>query len=365
MTGERILAAGGVLWRPVSTGIEVCLVHRPRYDDWSLPKGKLHDGELPLAGAVREVTEETGVRPVVGRRLPTQRYQLGLDRKYVDYWAMTPADGTFVATDEVDSLRWVTPSVAATTLTYDRDRHLVARFAGQPVPTATVLLVRHAKAGNRSRWKGEDAQRPLDAGGRAQAEGLRQALRWFGPTAVRSADLVRCEQTVAGLAEDLGLPVGSEPALSEQAYGKDPADTLDRIQATAAAGGVTVLCSQGGVIPGLLGTLAERDGVALGRRAGTKIPARKASTWGLSFVDSRLVAADYYPDLALAAPVPPEWTPPGRRRPRAAWPRPAGRRSSGRARSRAARPPWHRVAAARRAGTYRAAAGGRGSRTRR
>ena len=71
--------------------------------------------------------------------------------------------------------------------------------------------------------------------------------------------------------------------------------------AAAAAGGVTVLCSQGGVIPDVVGTLAERDGVALGRRAGSKIPARKASIWALSFVDTRVVAADYYPDLALAA----------------------------------------------------------------
>jgi 8-oxo-(d)GTP phosphatase len=300
VTGERILAAGGVLWRPVGTGIEVCLVHRPRYDDWSLPKGKLHAGELPLAGAVREVVEETGAYPVVGRRLPTQHYELGPDRKYVDYWAMTPADGTFVATDEVDSLRWVTPPVAAATLTYDRDRELVATFAGQPVPTAMVLLVRHAKAGSRSRWKGEDAQRPLDTSGRAQAEGLRHALRWFGPTAIRSVELARCVQTVAPLAEDLGLPVGPEPALSEEAYGKDPVAALDRVQAAAAAGGVTVLCSQGGAIPDLVGTLAGRDRVALGRRSGSKIPSRKASTWALSFVDTRMVAADYHPALALA-----------------------------------------------------------------
>ena len=303
--GERILAAGGVLWRPVATGIELCLVHRPRYDDWSLPKGKLESGELPLAAAVREVTEETGVRPVVGRRLGTQHYELGPDRKYVDYWAMTPADGSFVATDEVDSLLWVPPAVAATTLTYDRDRSLVADFAAELVPTATVLLVRHAKAGSRSRWKGEDALRPLDASGRTQAQGLRSALRWFGPTAIRSAELVRCVQTVAPLAEDLGLQVGAEPALSEEAYEKDPTAALDRVLATAAVGGVTVLASQGGVIPGLIGTLAARDGVGVGRRAGTKIPARKASTWALSFVDSRLVAADYYADLARAARVTP------------------------------------------------------------
>jgi 8-oxo-dGTP pyrophosphatase MutT (NUDIX family)/phosphohistidine phosphatase SixA len=298
--GERILAAGGVLWRPVATGIEICLVHRPRYDDWSLPKGKLNSGELPLAAAVREVIEETGVHPVVGRRLATQHYQLGPDRKHVDYWAMTPADGSFVATDEVDSLRWVAPAAAATALTYDRDRELVAAFAAEPVPTATVLLVRHAKAGSRSRWKGEDGQRPLDSSGRAQAEGLRHALRWFGPTAIRSAEPVRCVQTVAPLAEDLGLRVGVEPALSEEAYEKDPVAAQERVAAAAAVGGVTVLVSQGGVIPGLIGTLAERDRVTLGRRAGTKIPARKASTWALSFVDSRLVAADYHPDLARA-----------------------------------------------------------------
>jgi 8-oxo-dGTP pyrophosphatase MutT (NUDIX family)/phosphohistidine phosphatase SixA len=299
-TGERILAAGGVLWRPVATGIEVCLVHRPRYDDWSLPKGKLNSGELPLAAAVREVTEETGVHPVVGRRLPTQQYELGLDRKYVDYWAMTPADGSFVATDEVDSLRWVATADAATALTYDRDRVLVAAFAAEPVPTATVLLVRHAKAGSRARWKGEDGRRPLDSSGRAQAEGLRHALRWFGPTAIRSAEPVRCVQTVAPLAEDLGLQVGLEPALSEEAYEKDPVAAQERVAAAAAVGGVTVLVSQGGVIPGLIGTLAGRDGVTLGRRAGTKIPARKGSAWALSFVDSRLLAADYHPDLARA-----------------------------------------------------------------
>jgi 8-oxo-dGTP diphosphatase len=298
--GERILAGGGVLWRPVATGLELCLVHRPRYDDWSLPKGKLHSGEHPLRAAVREVTEETGVHPVVGRRLATQEYRLGPDRKYVDYWSMTPADGEFVASDEVDSLRWVSPADAAGLLSYDRDRAFVAAFVAQPVPTALVLLVRHAKAGSRSSWKGEDVVRPLDGRGRQQAEGLRHALRWFGPVAVRSAEPLRCVQTVAPLAADLGLPVGVEPALSEEAYEKDPAAGLDRVLAAAAAGVVTVLVSQGEVIPDLVGTLGERHGVKLGRRAGRKIPSRKSSVWALSFVDTRLVAADYYGDLAAA-----------------------------------------------------------------
>jgi 8-oxo-dGTP diphosphatase len=298
VSGDRIRAGGGLLWRPAGTGPEFCLVHRPRYDDWSLPKGKLEAGEHPLRAAVREVWEETGVHAVVGRRLPPQEYRLGPDRKTVDYWAMTPADGAFQASDEVDSLCWLPAAEAARRLTYPRDRGFLENFAAAPVPTAVVLLVRHAKAGSRSKWKGEDAERPLDATGRAQADGLRETLRWFGPGAVRAAEPVRCVQTVAPLAADLGLPVEPEPALSEETYEKDPAAGLDRVLAAAAAGGVTVLCSQGGVIPDLVGALAARDGVRPGRRSGPKIPSRKSSVWTLSFVDTHLTAADYYPTLA-------------------------------------------------------------------
>ena len=300
MSGERILAGGGVLWRPGPAGREFCLVHRPKYDDWTLPKGKLEPGEHPLRAAVREVWEETGVHAVVGRRLPTQEYALGEDRKIVDYWSMTPADGTFTASSEVDSLHWDAAAGAAERLSYERDREFLAAVAAEPVATAVVVLVRHAKAGSRSKWHGADALRPLDATGRRQADGLRETLRWFGPTAVRSADPLRCRDTVAPLAADLGLPVEVEAALSEETYGEDPAGGLDRVQAAAAAGGVTVLCSQGGVIPDLLASLSALHGVRLGRRSGSKIPARKSSAWTLSFVDGRLQAADYYPDLGTA-----------------------------------------------------------------
>jgi len=301
VSGVRILAAGGLLWRPGPAGEpEVCLVHRPRYDDWSLPKGKLDGDEDPLAAAVREVREETGVRAVVGRRLETQEYALGEDRKVVEYWSMTPAGGTFDATHEVDSLLWLAVPAATRRLSYAQDREFVRSFGALPVPTATVLLVRHAKAGSRAKWHGEDAQRPLDATGRRQAEGLRHPLRWFGPTSVHAAELLRCTETVAPLAADLGLPVEPEPTLSEETYEKDPEAGLQRVLAAAAAGGVTLLCSQGGVIPDLVDQLTARDGVRPGRRAGSKIPARKSSTWALTFAGSTLVAADYYPDLAAA-----------------------------------------------------------------
>lgn len=299
-TGARIRAAGGLLWRSGPGGVEVAMVHRPRYDDWSMPKGKLDGDEHPLHAAVREVGEETGLRAVVGRRLPTQEYTLGPDRKTVDYWAMTPDGGDFTATEEVDSVRWVPPAEAAERLTYARDRDLMRAFAATPPATTTVLLVRHAKAGSRSSWSGEDVLRPLDGTGRAQAAGLRRALPWFGPRRVLSADPLRCVQTVEGLAADLGVPVEPEPALTEEAYEKDPQHGLERLLAIARGDEPSVVvCSQGGVIPDLVGMLAAEHRVRLAR---PKLPARKSSVWALSFLDSALVAADYYHDLATAAP---------------------------------------------------------------
>jgi len=300
-TGVRIRAAGGLLWRAGAGGVEVAVIHRPRYDDWSMPKGKLDGAEHPLHAAVREVGEETGVRPVVGPRLPTQEYRLGPDRKTVDYWAMAaPQAGQFTPSAEVDEVRWLPQAEAAGLLTFPRDRELLRAFAATPPPTATVLLVRHAKAGSRSSWTGEDLTRPLDHTGRRQAAGLRRALPWFGPRRVLSAEPLRCRQTVEGLAADLGVPVEPEPALNEDAYEKDPQRGVDRVLAVVAGDQrVVVVCSQGGVIPDMVGRLADEHRVRL---ANPKLPARKASVWALSFLDSALVAADYYHDLAGAAP---------------------------------------------------------------
>lgn len=309
-TGLEIRAAGGVLWRRTPAGPEIAIVHRPRYDDWSMPKGKLDGGgaEHPLHAAVREVAEETGVRPLVGRRLPTQEYTLGPDRKTVDYWEMSaPAGAEFVANDEVDTLRWVRPAEAATWLSYDRDRDLLRAFLAVPPPTGMLLLVRHARAGRRSAWSGDDALRPLDRVGVRQAEALRVALRWFGPERVFAATPLRCRDTVAALAADLGVPVQPEPGLTEEAFAADRHGGLRRFAELAALGGRIVVCSQGKVVPHLLAHLGERDGVRVRRRNG-KVPSRKGSVWALSFVDDRLTAADYYPELA---PGPDAKEPPG------------------------------------------------------
>ncbi len=122
MAGDRIDAAGGVV---VRDGL-VLLVHRPRYDDWSFPKGKLDPGESFEEAALREVEEETGVRASLGRELPATRYEVRGRPKLVRYWCMTPeAETDFVPNDETDELRWATPDEARDLLSYAHDRELL------------------------------------------------------------------------------------------------------------------------------------------------------------------------------------------------------------------------------------------------
>ncbi|CAM5636736.1 DNA mismatch repair protein MutT [Streptomyces spiroverticillatus] len=127
MSTRVILAAGCVLWRrgPYDGEVEVCLVHRPRYGDWSFPKGKLKRGEDALAGALREVLEETGFHCRPGDRLPTMRYLVGGRPKEVSYWAAEATSGSFTPNSEVDRILWLSPGAASTRLTQRRDRPLL------------------------------------------------------------------------------------------------------------------------------------------------------------------------------------------------------------------------------------------------
>ncbi len=124
-----VLAAGCVLWRPAEDGtVELCLVHRPKYDDWSFPKGKAKRGEDLLAAAVREVREETGHVCLPGARLGTVRYRAGAREKEVTYWSARVASGAFTPNREVDAVRWLRPEEARRLLTHPQDGPVVSWF---------------------------------------------------------------------------------------------------------------------------------------------------------------------------------------------------------------------------------------------
>src|SRR5689334_16105336 len=126
--GPVIAAAGGVVWRPAEGdgGIQVAVVHRPRHDDWSLPKGHVDAGEHALQTACREVVEETGLEVVAGRRGLTTRYVVEGAPKRVDYWVMRCVGELAAPDDEVDEVRWLSPADAAALCSYAHDRQVIA-----------------------------------------------------------------------------------------------------------------------------------------------------------------------------------------------------------------------------------------------
>ncbi len=126
-------AAGGVISRQSKRGhFEVLLIHRPRRQDWTFPKGKLEAGETHEACALREVEEETALRCALGRELATTSHRDGKGRlKIVRYWMMDPGDGVAEPCNEVDAVRWISLEGAGQLLTYPRDRELLAAFSGQ------------------------------------------------------------------------------------------------------------------------------------------------------------------------------------------------------------------------------------------
>ncbi|HEY2043164.1 MAG TPA: NUDIX domain-containing protein [Jatrophihabitans sp.] len=279
-------AAGAVVWRPVDKSVEVALVHRPRYDDWTLPKGKLRDRESPLRAAIREVREESGAEVFVRRRLTSVEYLVSGAPKRVSYWSMLYRAGEHETSSEVDEIRWLTIAEATRTLSYSADRAVLADFASLPLDAPLVLLMRHAKAGRRSEYRGEDRERPLDKIGRRVARESVGTLAAFGPQRVLAADLVRCQQTVQPLADRLGLTVEQAPEFSDETYLRDPKAASTALLAQAERHQVTVICSQGKAIPGLLADLDVPR---------SDHPSRKGSVWALSVHRGSVIAGDYYP----------------------------------------------------------------------
>jgi 8-oxo-(d)GTP phosphatase len=233
MARERLTtAAGGVVWRPraaPSSGsggrsrVEVLVVHRPGYDDWTFPKGKPDAGEDLTATAVREIGEETGLRVRLGHPLPDTTYRVSAGPKRVSYWVARTvgAQSTFEPNKEVDEVRWLKPRDARHLLTYQHDLDVLEAFRDLRDQgahrTRTLVVLRHAKAEVREDWPGDDEDRPLAARGKARADELPAILGAYGVRRVVSSPALRCTQTVEPYAQTMSTFLEIDDRLSEQA----------------------------------------------------------------------------------------------------------------------------------------------------
>jgi 8-oxo-dGTP diphosphatase len=301
-----IRAAGALLWRPGEQGPEMAVIHRPRYDDWSFPKGKSLPGEHVLITAVREVAEETGVEIALGRRLSTAHYDVSDGKpKQVDYWAARPAraDGaaaTFVPNDEVDQLTWLPLTAAGDRLTYPHDLEVLSEFAAAPAVTSALIMLRHASARNKKAWQKaghpDDSTRPLTPLGQAQAKLLGQILSCFGPARVISSPTERCLATVEPYAALTGGVVEPASALAPPPDDQDlteagPAEAAavrDLVTSLITTGEPAVISGHRENLPAMLRWACE----SLGAPVPAGPPLRKGAFWVLHVAEHRLISAE-------------------------------------------------------------------------
>lgn len=286
MTGLPVeRAAGGVVWRERADGVEVLQVHRPKYGDWTFPKGKVENDESLLECAHREVWEEAGVSPAVGRYLGRISYTKGSSQpKVVDYWAMRAGEVAFVPSTEVDRIRWIDEADLAALVAYQTERKLVAGLSTDwRGPADRILLTRHAKAGKRGGWGRDDSARPLSERGTAQAEAIVRQLRCFDIDAILTSPAARCVETVAPLARARGLGPQISEDLWEEAGRAQVEGLLE-----GPASGTRLLCSHRANVRKVLRKLLGDP---------TALPFQKGSTWVFDFEEGHLATANY-----LAAP---------------------------------------------------------------
>lgn len=290
MNHPALRAAGAVLYRRAvndpRSPASIAVIHRPRYDDWSLPKGKLRDDEATTVAAVRELGEETGRRCALQARLGSVTYRTAIGPKLVDYFAARDLGPGPQPDDEADEVRWLSFKAARALVSYGADRDVLDRFAAIGPITATVALVRHARAGKRENWDGPDELRPLTARGQRQAIALAALLKPYAPRRIVSATPLRCRQTVQPLAASLDTEIDVQSWASDDHYADDASASLRHLRDLAEQEGASVVSSQGGAIPGLLKGLSGRS---------ADYGTAKGAFWLLSFRGRELAALDRYP----------------------------------------------------------------------
>jgi 8-oxo-dGTP diphosphatase len=249
-----IQAAGAVLWRKSDKSkLEIAIIHRPRYDDWSLPKGKVETGESHISAGYREIQEETGYESTFGPEIGTVVYKLEGAPKEVRYWAAAATVKTGTPNpQEVDEVLWLEPEKAKEKLTNKDDRAIVNFFLEFGADTFPIILLRHAKALKRTDWDGDDGDRPLEHRGQLQAKRLLPIYLPYGISEVHTSDALRCIETIDLMARLIEKTPIFSADLSEYGYAKDKEAPLDYVQDLMDRGAPAIVCSHNPIIPKLV-----------------------------------------------------------------------------------------------------------------
>ena len=262
---REVVSAGAVVLGPGGT---VLLVHRPKYDDWSFPKGKVDRGEHPTAAAVREVKEETGLRVRLGVPLADQCYGIKVGTKRVHYWLGRAVDDADVSdyqpNAEIDEVAWFPVDKARRRLTYEFDVDTLAEALGQHRKTRTLVVLRHSDARSRKRWPHDDRHRPLLATGKRQAGRLSPVLAAYDVRQLVSSTSTRCVQTLEPYAAAGGYKLRTERRLSEEDASRGGVRRVmsgltEWLEERPATAGGVVVCTHRPVLPWVFDAVGLED----------------------------------------------------------------------------------------------------------
>ncbi len=258
-----ILAAGALVWRKSKEKkIEIAVIHRPKYNDWTIPKGKVELSESSIACAYREVIEETSIETEFGMYLGEVKYQSLDGPKQVSFWsAQVVKENTFTPNSEVDEIKWVEAAKAAKFLSLESDKEILSKFNKLKYESKPLVLLRHAKALSRDEWQGDDDDRPLDSLGQMQAKRLLSIYQAFNLEQIHTSDAIRCYDTVEPMAKALGLRLEVSNKLSESAFKKDKEDAFDYARDLIKSDKRALLCSHNPILPKVLNKLTKKSDV--------------------------------------------------------------------------------------------------------